>query len=623
MTAPADSTSATEASGVPVGAAAVSVAGGGVVGSAAVVGSAVVGSAVVGPTVVAAAADDAAADDEGAAEVAAAVDDELVVGVVASSCRRQRRRAPLFRRRPGRCGGADCGSQGSRGSSRSVRPARRPIVTSTLHTVTRRERPGGFDETAGFYPADTVILISVPSARIGPVAKRDESSKVAAGVAVDRHVNNSEAMNKLLILAGCVAGVAASAVSGALVTDPDSRYYLTLVKPSWQPPPPVYGIVWTPLYADIALSSGHAISELGQQGRTTERKRLVAALGGQPRAEHHLVVAVLPGASPMVGRRRMRGAHGELGGSGAAGRRGRPAGRVRTLAVSGVVCLRDRADRRGCPVESPVRDRCAVEIAEVRDTSSRTTNPSNRDIRRPCRASARRLRCVHKLLTVMTTPSTRRRTCRVPAHRACSRASCTVIDARSSWPAKGPALLLLHGLGCDHTTWAPVIDQLSRRFTVIAPDLLGHGASDKPRADYTLGGFANGMRDLLALLGIDRVTVVGHSFGGGVAMQFAYQFPQYTERLMLVAPGGLGRGVNPLLRGLTLPGAGSVLAAAASPPVLAAARFLGERAHAAAPARIHRHSRGAVRARRQAQSAGAQRLSCTCCAPLSTGGVRW
>ena len=146
---------------------------------------------------------------------------------------------------------------------------------------------------------------------------------------------------------------------------------------------------------------------------------------------------------------------------------------------------------------------------------------------------------------------------------------------------RGPALLLLHGLGCDHTTWTPVIERLSRQFTVIAPDLLGHGASDKPRADYTLGGYANGMRDLLALLGIDRVTVVGHSFGGGIAMQFAYQFPQYTERLMLVAPGGLGRGVNPLLRSLTLPGSGSVLAVASSPPVLAAARFLGKRAHAA------------------------------------------
>jgi len=146
---------------------------------------------------------------------------------------------------------------------------------------------------------------------------------------------------------------------------------------------------------------------------------------------------------------------------------------------------------------------------------------------------------------------------------------------------KGPALLLLHGLGCDHTTWSPVIERLARRFTVIAPDLLGHGASDKPRADYTLGGYANGMRDLLAVLDIDRVTVVGHSFGGGVAMQFAYQFPQYTERLMLIAPGGIGREVNPILRALTLPGAGPALAIAATPPIFAAVRFLGECARAA------------------------------------------
>ena len=144
----------------------------------------------------------------------------------------------------------------------------------------------------------------------------------------------------------------------------------------------------------------------------------------------------------------------------------------------------------------------------------------------------------------------------------------------------GPALLLLHGLGCDHTTWSPVIQKLARRFTVIAPDLLGHGHSAKPRADYSLGGYANGMRDLLALLDFDRVTVVGHSFGGGIAMQFAYQFPQYTERLMLLAPGGFGREVNPVLRALTLPGAGPALAVAAYPPVLAAARFLGARVQA-------------------------------------------
>jgi len=118
----------------------------------------------------------------------------------------------------------------------------------------------------------------------------------------------------------------------------------------------------------------------------------------------------------------------------------------------------------------------------------------------------------------------------------------------------GPALLLLHGLACDHTTWAPVMASLARRYTVIAPDLLGHGESDKPRADYSVGGYANGMRDLLALLGIDRVTVLGHSLGGGVAMQFAYQYPELTERLILVAPGGFGPEVTPVIRVITTPG---------------------------------------------------------------------
>ena len=119
---------------------------------------------------------------------------------------------------------------------------------------------------------------------------------------------------------------------------------------------------------------------------------------------------------------------------------------------------------------------------------------------------------------------------------------------------KGPVILLLHGLGCDHTTWEPVLDSLARRYTVIAPDLLGHGLSDKPRGDYSLGGYANGMRDLLTVLGIDKVTVVGHSFGGGVAMQFAYQFPERTERMVLVASGGLGAEVSPGIRAITTPG---------------------------------------------------------------------
>ena len=120
-------------------------------------------------------------------------------------------------------------------------------------------------------------------------------------------------------------------------------------------------------------------------------------------------------------------------------------------------------------------------------------------------------------------------------------------------PAEGPTLLLLHGLACDHHSWDPVIDRLSRRFRVIAPDLLGHGESDKPRADYSVGGYANGMRDLLTVLGVDKVTVVGHSFGGGVAMQFAYQFPERTERLILVDAGGLGKEVTAAIRAITLP----------------------------------------------------------------------
>ena len=137
---------------------------------------------------------------------------------------------------------------------------------------------------------------------------------------------------------------------------------------------------------------------------------------------------------------------------------------------------------------------------------------------------------------------------------------------------QGPALLLLHGLGCDHTTWEPVIDALARRYTVIAPDLLGHGLSDKPRADYSVGGYANGMRDLLTLLGIDKVTVVGHSFGGGVAMQFAYQFPERTERMILVASGGLGPEVSRSIRAVTTPGFHQVMGVLTLPGI----RHLGK-----------------------------------------------
>jgi pimeloyl-ACP methyl ester carboxylesterase len=118
-----------------------------------------------------------------------------------------------------------------------------------------------------------------------------------------------------------------------------------------------------------------------------------------------------------------------------------------------------------------------------------------------------------------------------------------------------PVVVLLHGSAGSSHTWDPVVPLLASDVRVIAPDMLGHGASAKPRGDYSLGAFASGVRDLLDLLDVEQVTVVGHSLGGGVAMQFAYQFPERCQRLVLVSSGGLGREVTPLLRAATLPGA--------------------------------------------------------------------
>jgi len=118
----------------------------------------------------------------------------------------------------------------------------------------------------------------------------------------------------------------------------------------------------------------------------------------------------------------------------------------------------------------------------------------------------------------------------------------------------GPVILLIHGMAGSSRTWGPVMAQLARHYTVIAPDLLGHGESAKPLGDYSLGAFASGLRDLLAILGIEQVTVVGQSLGGGVAMQLAYQHPEICERLVLVGSGGLGREVSWVLRALSLPG---------------------------------------------------------------------
>src|SRR3954449_9111841 len=123
----------------------------------------------------------------------------------------------------------------------------------------------------------------------------------------------------------------------------------------------------------------------------------------------------------------------------------------------------------------------------------------------------------------------------------------------------GPPLLLLHGIANNCETWAEVIPRLAETHTVIAPDLLGHGESDKPRGDYSIAAYANGLRDLTSVLGIERAPVVGHSLGGGIALQFPYQFPERCERLALVGSGGLGPELSAGLRAATLPGAELVL----------------------------------------------------------------
>ena len=127
----------------------------------------------------------------------------------------------------------------------------------------------------------------------------------------------------------------------------------------------------------------------------------------------------------------------------------------------------------------------------------------------------------------------------------------------------GPVLLLIHGMGGTLENWQAVIEPLARQHTVVAPDLPGHGASAPGAGDYSIGALAAGLRDLLVALGHERATLVGHSLGGGIAMQFAYQFPEITERLVLVSSGGLGPEVSAILRAAALPGADRFIATTA------------------------------------------------------------
>lgn len=152
---------------------------------------------------------------------------------------------------------------------------------------------------------------------------------------------------------------------------------------------------------------------------------------------------------------------------------------------------------------------------------------------------------------------------RIHGHRVCY---------RTAGEEGRPVIVLVHGIAGSSQTWEEVMPALAREHLVIAPDLLGHGESAKPRGDYSLGAHASIVRDLLAVLGIERVTIAGHSLGGGIAMIFAYQYLERVDRLVLVSSGGLGREVGLALRALCVPGAGPALRLACSAPVRRALR---------------------------------------------------
>jgi pimeloyl-ACP methyl ester carboxylesterase len=171
----------------------------------------------------------------------------------------------------------------------------------------------------------------------------------------------------------------------------------------------------------------------------------------------------------------------------------------------------------------------------------------------------------------------------------------------------GPVVVLVHGMAGSSATWRHVAPVLAQRFTVVAPDLLGHGESAKPRGDYSVSAQANFLRDMMTALGHARATLVGQSFGGGVAMQFAYQFPEQCERLVLVSSGGLGREVSWLLRGLSAPGVEHVFPIVCSPALRDAigrvAEALGRLGVRAAPVTEEMWRGFAALATRDAQAA--------------------
>jgi pimeloyl-ACP methyl ester carboxylesterase len=169
----------------------------------------------------------------------------------------------------------------------------------------------------------------------------------------------------------------------------------------------------------------------------------------------------------------------------------------------------------------------------------------------------------------------------------------------------GPPVVLIHGMVNSSRHWHDVALRLAEHYRVIAPDLIGHGDSATPRGDYSLGAHAAVIRDLLTVIGVRSATFVGHSLGGGVAMQFFWQFPHRVERLALVSTGGLGHEVSPMLRGAAIPGASVALKLAAGRGSLAALEWLAAQLDARGSGKAV-YLRAIVRALRPLERAGSR-----------------
>ena len=135
------------------------------------------------------------------------------------------------------------------------------------------------------------------------------------------------------------------------------------------------------------------------------------------------------------------------------------------------------------------------------------------------------------------------------------------VNLHYSQAGEGPVVLLVHGLGTSSITWGHNIEPLAGAgYTVLAPDLPGHGDSDKPRS-LTCGPEAGArlIHDFLDALGVDRVSIVGNSGGGLIAGLFALDYPLRVDRLVLVASAGLGRDVSWALRMVSVPALGELI----------------------------------------------------------------